>query len=399
MQTHPDSPETSTAEDAAPSVSLLDLVYVLAANLRLLIGLPFAAAVLAVGASFLMKPVFTASITILPPQQQQSSAMALLGSLGGLGSAVGGGGAGLSALAGLKNPNDQWIGLLKSRTIADAIVQQFDLKSRYAVEMQFEARDELALRTKIEAGKDNLISVSVEDTDPKQAAAMSTAYIDELRKMMKTLAVTEAAQRRVFFERQLQEAKANLIKAETALKASGVNADVLKTSPIAAVDNVVRLRAQIALLEVRLGVLRGSRTENSPEMQQTLLELASLRTQLRKAEAADTPGSNGDSSDYIARYREFKYQETLFELLARQYEIARADESREGNLIQVVDPSSIPEHKSRPKRASLGILVLLATGLLTLIYVFARQALRNARTDPIAAAKLHAIGNALRRRA
>ena len=210
--------------------------------------------------------------------------------------------------------------------------------------------------------------------------------------------MTEAAQRRVFFQKRLAETKDALVKAETALREGGISANVLKTSPEAAVTQLAQAQAALAAQEVKLSVMRGAMTEQNPEYRQAQRELASLREQLQRAEQ-DQPGqARGDSAQYVARYRDFKYHETLFELFARQYELARADEAKDGALVQVVDPVQVPEHKSRPRR---GLIAVAATGfglLLTTAWLLAADGLRRYRQHPEGAEKLALLGRRLRGR-
>ncbi len=370
-------------------VSLLDLLLTLLANWRLVVLTPLLLGLLALGVTFLMKPRFTATTQIMTPQQQQTGVAAMLGSLGGLAGAAGG-------LAGLKNPADQWIGLLKSRTIQDAMVDRFDLMKRYNAEYRFHARQGLEGSTVLKAGKDGLISVSVEDTDPEMAKRMADAYIEELRKLSTSMALTEASQRRLFFETQLKEARDHLIEAETALRSSGVNESVLKTQPDAAVGALAQLKAQITAAEVRLTVMRDQYAANSAELKAAQTELASLRAQLNRAEQADGTKPQGAGSDYVQRYRMFKYYEMLFELLAKQYELAKSDEGRDGAVIQVVDKAALPEWKSAPKRGLIAVLVTALSALILSVFVLARQALRNAMArDPALRGKLAQLAAAL----
>jgi len=375
--------ETSSSElngqragdTATQEFSLLDLFTVLAGSLRALVGWPILAGVLAFGATYLMRPTFTATGQILAPQQQQSTAAALLGSLGGLAGAGG-------ALGGLKNPADQWVGLMKSRTVADGMLERFKLVERYEVEFRFEARKKLENNTRIIAGKDGLIDIEVDDHDPKTAADMVNAYIEELSKLSNGLAVTEAAQRRLFFERQLSQAKEGLVNAEIALRKSGISESVLKTNPAAAVAAIAQIAAQISATEVRLQVMQGSFAPGAPEVQQTQRELASLRRQLSQAEQADTGNGQAAGAEYVPRFREFKYYETLFDMMARQYELAKADEAREGAVIQIVDPAQVPEWKSKPKRATTALAAAFATLFVTLLVVLTRNAVHNIKRDP-----------------
>lgn len=385
------SPEALSAADR--EWSALDLALVLSRRLRLLVLAPLAVAVIAFGATYLMPLTFTAHAQILPPQQG-STASALLGSLGGLAGMLGGGG---GSLGGLKNPADQWIGFMKSRTIADALIARFDLMKVYEADLHFLARDELEKRTRISSGKDGLIDIEVDDREPQRAADLANAYIDELQKLSRSMALTEASQRRRFFERQLQEAKDNLTRAEQALKAGGVSASVLKTSPEAAVAELAQIKAQVAVTETRLSVLRGTLTDSAPEVQQALRELSSLRSLMARAEARDPDDGKGDGAAYVARFRDFKYYETLFELMARQYEMARVDEAKQGSELQVLDAAVVPEWKSGPKRGLIAVLALIGSFLLLAGWAVWRAWLDGQSREASSAETLAEIRVALRR--
>ncbi|OIP15817.1 MAG: lipopolysaccharide biosynthesis protein [Comamonadaceae bacterium CG2_30_59_20] len=372
------TPESATAPDARPPVpvedddeiSLLDLLQVVVDNLRLLVLGPLAAGLLALGISFVIAPTFTATTVFMPPQQQQSGAAMMLQSLGALGGLAG-------AATGLKNPNDQFVAFLKSAAVAEALIGRFKLMDRYESEFKVDARKTLDASSKISSGKDGLITVEVDDKDPVFAANLANAYVEELGHMLNRLAVTEAQQRRAFFEKQLIQTKDKLTQAEQALQASGVNASALKSNPQAAVSAVAQLQAQIAAQEVKLASMRGYLTEAAPDFKQAQTELAALRTQFAKIENSNSTPS-GANADYIARYRDFKYFETLFELFSKQFELAKVDEAREGAVIQVVDKAQPPERKSKPKKALVALLTTLATGFALLLFVFMRQALRSA---------------------
>ena len=364
-------------------ISLLDLLQVVAENLRLLIVGPLVAGLLALGYTFTIAPTFTASTKFMPPQQQQSGAAAMLSSLGALGGLAG-------AATGLKNPVDQYVAFMKSRSVQYVLVDRFKLMERYESKFRGDARKALEGNSIIASGKDGLITVDVDDRDPQFAAQLANAYVEELGHLLNRLAVTEAQQRRLFFEKQLANAKDNLVKAEQALKASGVNSGALKASPAAAVEGLARLQAGVTAQEVKLASMRGYLTESAPDFRQAQTELSAMRSQMARSEREEpvAAGAKGEDSDYIAKYREFKYHETLFDLFAKQYEMARVDESREGALIQVVDTAQPPENKSKPKKATIAMMTTLATGFALLLFIFIRQAWRNAAANPVTAAKL-----------
>lgn len=367
-------------------ISLLDLLQTVVENLRLLVLGPLLVGLAALGISFAIPPTFTASTQFLPPQQQQSAAAAMLQSLGALGGLAG-------AATGIKNPNDQFVSFMQSRTLQDALIERFKLQERYEAEYLEDTRRELAKNARISSGKDGLIRVEVDDKDPAFAAELANAHVQELTQLLGRLAVTEAQQRRLFFEKQLNSAKDKLTQAEQALQASGVNASALKANPQAAVAGLAQLQAAITAQEVKVASMRGYLTESAPDFRQALTELGALRAQLGQAEKAQAPAQQGDS-DYVAKYRDFKYHETLFELFSKQYELARVDESREGAVIQIVDVAQAPEKKSKPKKATIAVLTTLGSGFALLLFVFVRQALRNAVQDAESTAKLQNLRRA-----
>jgi tyrosine-protein kinase Etk/Wzc len=375
----PMPPTIDTEED---EISLLDLLQVVVDNLRLLVLGPLAAGLLALGYTFTIAPTFTATTKFMPPQQQQSGAASLLAGLGALGGLAGAAGA-------IKNPADQYVAFLKSRSVQDALIERFKLTERYEAKFKEDARKSVTENVQIASGKDGLITIDASDKNPAFAAELANAHIEELGKLMNRLAITEAQQRRVFFEKQLTHAKDNLIKSEQALKASGVNSSALKASPVAAVEGLAKLKASITAQEIKLASMRGYLTESAPDFKQAQTELFAMRSQMDRAEKAEPPSSTGGSdSDYITKFRDFKYHETLFELFAKQYEMARVDESREGALIQVVDAALPPERKSKPKKAQIAMMATLATGFALLLFIFIRQALRGAAQAPESAEKL-----------
>ena len=379
-------------QEADDEISLLDLLQTIVDNLRLLVLGPLAVGVTALGISFLIPPTYTAQTKFLTPQQQQSAAANMLASLGSLGGLAG-------AVGGIKNPADQFIAYLKSVTLQDALIDRFSLLDRYEAKTKTDARLELIDKVRTASGKDGLISIEVDDKDPQIAADLANAHIEELGKLLGKLATTEAQQRRLFFEKQLTQAKDKLIQSEIALKATGVSGSVLKSIPASAVASVAGLQAAVTAQEVKLGAMRGYLAETAPDFKQAMNELANLRAQLGKQEK-DTPsiGNKATSEgDYITKYREFKYHETLFELFSKQFELAKVDEAREGAVIQILDAAKPPERKSQPKRVLIAIVATLAAIFALLLFVFIRQALQNSSQNSVSAYKIASIKLSWRR--
>lgn len=342
------------------SFSLFDMLNLLAGRWRLIGASALVAALAGFGVASVIPSWYTGRTVILPPQQQQSSAAAALTQLGALAGLAGG-------LAGIKSPADQFVALMQSVTVSDRIIEQFDLQTVYQDKYRQDARKTLKEKVRISLGKkDGLISVEVDDHDPKRAAAIANAYVEQLRQLTNSLAVSEAQQRRVFFEQQLAQTKDRLARAQAALEESGISQGALKVEPKTAAESYARLRAQVTAAEVRLQTMRRMLAENTPEVMQQQASLNALREQVARAERQDD-GRSG--SDYINKYREFKYQESLFEIFVKQYELAKVDESREGALIQVVDVAAPAEKKSGPKRAQITVLSALLAVFAACVYI------------------------------
>jgi len=296
----------------------------------------------------------------------------------------------------LRTPADQYVAFLQSVTVSDRIIDHFNLMQVYGKELRVDARTALSHLVRASVGKkDGLITVEVDDATPGRAADIANRYVEELRRMTGTIAVTEAQQRRLFFEQQLAQTQKKLVQAQQAMQSSGVSEGALKAEPRAAAEGYARLKAELTAAEVRLQTLRGNLADPTSEVQQQLAVVAALRSQLGKLEQ-NTDVQRGP--DYITKYREFKYQETLFELYARQYELARVDESREGSLIQVVDPATPPERKSKPKRSIVALVATLLTALALTTTVLVRHAWRRSAADPAKAEQIARLRAALARR-
>ena len=368
--------------------SLLQLLLPIVENHRTILLGTVLAGLAGLTLTFVVPPTYTAATTFLPPQQQQSAAASALASLGAIGGLAG-------ATSGLRTPADQFVSLLQSTTVQDRLVDKFQLMQVYAVDYRVDARLQLGKRVRVSVGKkDGLISVEVDDLLPTRAAAMANQHVDELRRLTAQLALTEAQQRRVFFEGQLKQTRDRLALAQSALQSSGFNASALRTEPKAAADGYAKLRAEATAADVRLQALRRGLTDSAPEVQQQLSALTSLRAHLAQLEGSAEPAAG---PDYIGKYRDFKYQETLFDLFSRQYELARIDESKEGALIQVVDSASPPEKRSQPKRRVWAMVGAVSAALLLTFFVIVRALIRRSTGNPANAEQWALLRRAMRR--
>ncbi len=393
-------PETAGPEEA----DMVELLLVLARDKKRILQITVAVALLAMIVAFLLPKMYTATATLLPPQQKQSALNLMLGQLGALASLGG------ASDLGLKNPADLFVAMLQSRTIEDNLINQFDLRKVYWVKRYQDARKKLESHSDIVATKEGLISISVTDRDPRRAADIANAYVEELHNLNQNLAITEAAQRRLFYDQQLRAESEELSRAELALKQVEEKSGLLQPEAQGrtVIASVAEMRAQIAAHEVQLQTMRSYATPNNPDLKRAETELAGLRSQLAKLERNNDAAVGGGNIgiparqmpqaelEYLRRAREVKYHEALYEFLGKQLEAARIDEGQNAILVQVVDTAVEPERKSGPRRMLI-VLVSTVTGfVLACIGVLIMEALRRKRQDPNLGARLGLVWHSLK---
>lgn len=365
----------------------LDFLVLLAKHKRTIVKITAGVVVLTTIIVLLIPNKYTAEATLMPPQQTQSTSAMLMSQLasGGLGSLAALAGTGMGAA--LKNPSDLYVGVLKSRTIEDAIISQFHYQDIYHEKHLSDARKKFKSATDIKVEKDGLITIDFEDRDPKRAADVANAYVGELKKVTQSLAVTEAGQRRLFFEQQLQEAKDELSNAEIAMKDTEQKTGMihLDSQAKAIIEAIGRLQAQIAAKQVELRAMRSFVTEENPKYQLAQQQLAGLQAEIAKLESQQ-PGPEGDpivatgklpayGLEYMRRYRDVKYREAVFEILAKQFEAAKLDEAKQGAVIQQLDIAVPPDRKSWPPRTIIVLSSVLVGFLVALGWVFTHEML------------------------
>jgi len=384
--------------------SLLDIVVLLVGNKLFITRFVFAAALVAIVVSFLLPARYEAKIVLLPPAQNSSLGSALLGQVGNAGSLGSLGAALASGTLGIKTPADMYVALLTSRTVEDAMIKRFGLMAEYDKKTISGARKEFERRTTAVAGaKDGMIRISLEDGDPNRAAELANGYVEEFRKLSATLAITEAAQRRLFFEQQLQQAKDNLTAAEEAMRKTQQSTGVLQIDSQARslIESAAVLRAQVVAKEVQIQSMRSFAAEDNPALILAKQELAALQTQLEQlAGSQNDAGSDinlskgrvtGAGLEYLRRFRDLRYNETVFELLAKEFEVAKLDEAQEGAIVQVVDAAVPPDQRSSPLRTLIVIGMTILAFFVAVFWVFLRESLTRAFEQPENRQRLEAI--------
>lgn len=358
--------------------------------------------------AFLIPKSYTSTAQLMPPDQQSTSALAMMA---GMAAKAGGG---LSAVAGdllgIKSSGALFIGVLRSQTAQDRLVQQFDLRKAYGKRLVMDARRKLDENTSIsEDRKSGIISISVTDHNPQRAAALANAYVDQLNLLVAELSTSSAHRERVFLEERLKVAKQDLDDASNQLAqfSSKNNTLDIQQEGKAMLDAAGAIAGELIAAQSQLEGLRQIYTDNNSRIRSMKARVTELRRQLEKlggtrdntpknlptstlaksqtadpspGPAADPPPSQTDEpstqsgafpyptirslpllgAKYADYYRRAKIQETVFELLTQQYELAKVQEAKETPSVKVLDPATIPEKKAFPPRL---LIMLLGTAL------------------------------------
>ncbi|WP_281184348.1 GNVR domain-containing protein [Trichlorobacter lovleyi] len=369
---------TPVQQHVEDEINLLEYLEVLARNWQMIAKVTAVAAVLAIVISLCLPNIYSATTRILPPQQDSSGLMGMLmGAAGGMG--------GMAAdLLGKGTPADLYVGILSSEAVSDRIIDRFKLMDLYDQKYRVETYKALDKNVDIAAGKkDGIIVITVSDKDPKLAATMANAYVDELSRLLVKLNITGAGQNRSYLETRLAKARADLAAAEDALKAFQAKNKIVSVSDQAqaSIGSIAQMKGQLAVQEVQLATLQRQFTENSQEVKTAKASIANLRGQIARLEGQGNGGAIPGvgtmpelGQQYLRLMREFKIQEAIVELLTKQYEMAKLSEAKDVVSVQVIQAARVPDKKSKPKRAIIVLASTFAAGFMAVLYAFIREA-------------------------
>ena len=378
--------EDQKVKPADDEIDLLDIFMVLLKRRRLILGITFSFAIITAIVSLILPPVYRAETRILPPQSTSSTSLQALSQLGSA--------AGLGAeILGIKDPAELYAGLLKSNTVLDRIIDRFNLMEVYKAKYRVDARASLLGNVSISVDKKTpFIIIAVEDKDPKRAADMANAFVEELRNFTKNLALTEASQRRIYFEEQLKEARLALTKAEEDMKRFQEKTGAVRVDEQAraVIQTIASLRAQIAAKEAEIKVMRTYLTPSNPDLQKAEEALRAMKAELQRLEAKE--GKNPDpllptarmpevGLEYLRKLRELKFYETLYEILLKGYETAKLDEAKDAPVINVIDKATPPEKRAKPKRKQMVLTATLAGLFLSIFLAFFMEYIEKIRPE------------------
>ncbi|GAM08246.1 tyrosine-protein kinase etk [Geobacter sp. OR-1] len=357
-------------------ISLLELLLVLVQKKRFILAFTAAGAVISIIWSLLTPNIYTSTARILPPQKDSGSGLvAALGQLGGLASMAG--------LGGLVGSSDLYVGILKSRSVSDAVIKKLNLQTEFKSKNMDDARKRFEKVVKYQAGKDGIITITANSKKPELAASLANACVSELLARSVQLNLVKAGSERIFLEKRLEVVKGDLKKAEEALKgfAQQNKAIQIDSQAKASIEGVARLKAELATREVQLASLRSYQTDESPEVKTLLAAIRRLHGEISRyagyadgGEGIPTVGSIPSLGMQYARFmRDLKVQEAVFEQLTKQYELAKVAEAKETSTLQVLDDAVVPIRKSKPKRSLIVILTTVCSFFVSIVFAVATE--------------------------
>lgn len=366
-------------------IDLLDLFIILAKRKKLIFFVTFVFAAASIVYSLFVTPVYRSTTRILPPGiAQQSRAMSMMSDIPDFA---------VNAL-GIKSPGDQIVGLVKSRTIMDRLIDRFDLIKRFESENIDRARNILSDKA-IASSENNtgIISISVSDPDPEFAARLANAYVEELQVFMQELAVSDISQKRLFLEKQVKQAHVDLLKAENELTQYQKETGILNATSQASslMSAIATFRARIAAKEVELETAQTFASYNNPKVQRLRAEIEGLKDQMNKLQAQASEGTEQTFNlnelpdagmEYFRKLRDQKFYETLYGMLLKQFEQAKIAEAQEPSVIQVIDEAVPPMIRAKPNRKLIVVLSTILGLFLSIFVAFFSEFISSASNDP-----------------
>lgn len=355
-------------------INLLELLRVIARRKMAIIKICSVAVLFSVCYTLALNNIYTASAKVLPPQKDAGGGLsALLSQAGGLAGLAAGG------MMGLGGSADLYMGILKSRSVADAVIKKLELQKEFKTKTIDDTRKKLDRVVKFKSGKDGIISIDADSKDPNRAALLANTFVEELGRRSVQLNLSKAGTERVFLEKRLEVVKQDLRNAENDMKSFQEKYKTIKadSQATAAIEGIARIKAEIISKEVQLASLRNSMTDESNEVRTVQAAISRLKSQLGSMTGSggmDIIPSMGNvpslGVEYVRKLRELKIQEAIFEQLTKQFEIAKISEAKDSSTLQVLDEAVAPLRRSKPKRTMIVLLSAVTAFFCSIFYVF-----------------------------
>jgi capsule polysaccharide export protein KpsE/RkpR len=340
-------------------------------------------AVLSIAIAFCLPKEFKSTAVLMPPDTEAGSGASILASLTG-GSLSPGAAAIGGSLMGTHFAGATFVGVLGSRTIQDRLIDRFDLRKVYHCRTYFDARKRLAKLTLVDDDrKTGIISITVTDTDPNRARDLAAAYVEELSNIVNEQSTSSARREREFLEGRLKEVKKDLGNAESQLSqfsSSNATLDMQDQGKVM-LSAAASVQGELIAAESELRGLQSIYGADNVRVRTVQGRIAELRSQLEKMSGSKATAASDLGSDqlypslrqlprlgatYYDLYRQTKIQESVYEVLTNQYELAKVQEAKEIPAVKILDRPVVPERKSYPPRtliAAFGILLALLAGV------------------------------------
>ena len=365
---------------------------ILWAERRFLLRIGCVALLVSTVIAFLIPKRYTTQVQIMPPDTQSTNTLALVAGLTGKGD-VGGLGTIAGDLLGMKSTGALFMGVLQSRTVRDHIVHRFDLKKVYGERLEEFARQDLAENTSIsEDRKSGILTMNVTDRDAKRAVAIATAYVEELDALMAQLSTSSARRERVFLDQRLSSVKQDLDSAAkdfSQFATKNGTIDITEQGK-AMVTAAAALEGQLIAAQSELEGLKQIYTDSNVRVRATQARIAELQHQIEKFSGKPAPAydpSRDSSSEtypalrqlpvlgvpYANLLRRLKIEETVYEILTKEYELAKVQEAKEIPTVKVLDSAEVPERKSSPPRLLIVFLGTIFSFALGIVWVLSKS--------------------------
>lgn len=357
-------------------INLIDYFKVLIKRKVLIGSVVFIAIIVSAIYSRFLPDIYVSTVTIFPPQEENSIANSIASQLP----------MGVGGILGLKTSAGFWVAILKSQTIMDAIAVKLNLMKDFKVNSIENAGAILRGMAKVSQNNEGLISITVEDRDPKRAALLANTFVEELDKINKGIVMTSGKRTRLFVEKRLKEAENELAKAEEAMKRFQENNRAIKLDEqsSAVIGAIGSLKGQVIAKEVELQTLLSYATPTNPQVEILRTQMTELKERLRELEEGKIKHDNPSSKDifiptskipdlslqYARLLRDAKLQQTLHELLSQQYEMARIQEAKDTPTVQVLDEAKVPEKRSKPNRRQIVMLSTVSSAFFGIFAAF-----------------------------
>ena len=379
-------------------IDLLDLFLVIAKNRVLIFKITFYSCLLSVIISLLLPNIYRSSVKILPPQNTSSLPQQFLSSLADI----------PIQIPGKVDYSSLYSELVKSNDVIDYAIERNNLREFYKEDEKDDLREIVRKNIITEVDKKSgIITISYLSKEPEVSYNVVRSLIEGLKKLNDRLAITVASQKRLFYEEQLLNAKENLIRSEEDLKTFQFKIGSVKVDEElkAAVEEASALRAKISAKEVELSVLKKYVTPENTKYKNLVDEIAALKEQLSKLQSKIPSDDDALLSakkastygiEYIRKMREFKYNESLYEILLKQYEIAKLEEARDPTIIQIVEKPEIPQKRFKPKRRLIVAITTILSFFFSVFLVFVKKFIEDSKKDEDGLNKILQIKEILR---